>query len=173
MSCVSLFIEENYDYLLNMSNVYVGREYGGDLLNDLSLAYLEDEKFEEMCERGELMKYISRTMAICGFSANSPFYTKYKKLNDKIVRRYPLEILRQTQDDYSLKTTEETEEKVQAVIEVLKEIRWFDAEVFKSYYLHGHSLRTLSDATGIKKSTLYQAIKTAKAHLKENLERIR
>lgn len=173
MSCVSIFIDQNYEYLLGISNRYVGVEYGGDLLNDLSLGYLENnEKYESICERKELMKYVCRTLAICGFSKSSRFYYKYKKHNERVARRYPLEILRQTEDQYSTSTQREVDEQVSDAFSILKEIRWFDAEVFKSYYLHEHSLRTLSDATGIPKNTLYKSIQTAKAHLKENSERI-
>ena len=169
-----MFIDKNYDYLLGLSNRYVGADYGGYLLNDLSLGYLENAKrYEPICERGELMKYICRSLAICGFSRNSRFYYKYKKHNEKVARRYPLEILRDTDDAYSIKTQEEVNDQVADAFVILNEIRWFDAEVFKSYYLHEHSLRTLSDATGIPKNTLYKSIQAAKSHLQENVQRIR
>ena len=84
MRCVSLFIENNYNYLLNLSNRAVGIDFGGDLLNDLTLAYLEDdEKYEPLCIRGELMKYICRSIAICGFSKSTRFYYKYKNITRK------------------------------------------------------------------------------------------
>ena len=174
MSCVSLFIEDNYDYLLNMANVYVGTSHGGDLLNDLTLAYLEDEtKYESMCDEGDLMKYICRTMAICKFSVNTPFYYKYKKHQEQIAHRYPIEILKEKTDEFSKEADDELKRQISHAFSLLKEIRWFDAEVFKSYYLHDHSLRTLSDATGIPKNTLYKSIQAAKEHLQENSERIR
>ena len=85
MGCISNFIDKNYDYLLNVSNRYVGIDYGGDLLNDLTLVYLEDEeKYTQICERNELMSYICRSMAICGFSKSSRFYYKYKKHTEKL-----------------------------------------------------------------------------------------
>ena len=174
MGCISNFIDKNYDYLLNVSNRYVGIDYGGDLLNDLTLVYLEDEeKYTQICERNELMSYICRSMAICGFSKSSRFYYKYKKHNEKIARRYPIEILKAIDDQYSYTTQIDIENQIEDAFRILQEIRWFDAEVFKSYYLHSHSLKTLSDATGINKNTLYQSIQTAKDHLKENRKRIR
>tara|TARA_R110002167_G_scaffold68414_2_gene193044 strand:- start:4018 stop:4542 length:525 start_codon:yes stop_codon:yes gene_type:complete len=174
MRCVSLFIENNYNYLLNLSNRAVGIDFGGDLLNDLTLAYLEDdEKYEPLCIRGELMKYICRSIAICGFSKSTRFYYKYKKHNEKVARRYPIEILSAQVDIDSTITQQDLENQMDDAFSILKEIRWFDAEVFKSYYLHSHSLKSLSDATGIPKNTLYKSIQTAKDHLKENSERIR
>jgi len=173
MNCISSFIQVNYDYLLSVSNRYVGVEFGSDLLNDLTLTYLENEdKYRPICERGELMKYVCRSMAICGFSKSSRFYYKYKKHNEKIARRYPIEILRETEDAYSVTKQKDIDHKVSDAFSILEEIRWFDAEVFKSYYLHSHSLKTLSDATGIPKNTLYKSIQAAKEHLKENRERI-
>ena len=163
MRCVSLFIENNYNYLLNLSNRAVGIDFGGDLLNDLTLAYLEDdEKYEPLCIRGELMKYICRSIAICGFSKSTRFYYKYKKHNEKVARRYPIEILSAQVDIDSTITQQDLENQMDDAFSILKEIRWFDAEV-----------KSLSDATGIPKNTLYKSIQTAKDHLKENSERIR
>jgi|TARA_R110002153_G_scaffold1511_1_gene7747 hypothetical protein len=174
MSCVRLFINSNYDYLLGIANKYVGEEYGGDLLNDLFLIYLEgDEKHEEMCERGELMKYICRTLAICGFSKSSRFYYKYKKHRERHADRYPIEIVRSNLNSETETGEKNVENQMNMVFSILEEVRWFDANVFKSYYLHSHSLRTLSDATGIPKNTLYKSIQKAKAHLQENTKRIR
>jgi DNA-directed RNA polymerase specialized sigma24 family protein len=176
MSCVNGFFAENYDYLLDMSNRYVGREYGADLLNDLAVTYIQDsEKYEPICERGELMKYAARTMAICGFSKTSPFYYKYKKHTEKIARRYPLEILTTDEDNNAHNSTPQVskDEQIQDTLRILEEIKWFDAEVFKSYYLHDHSLKTLSDATGIPKNSLHKAIQAAKEYLQKNSQRIR
>ncbi len=174
MGCVNKFIEENYDYLLNVSKRYVGEDYAGDLLNDLILSYLEnEEKYEPICKRNELMSYMCRSMAICGFSKSSRFYYKYKKHNEKLARKYPIEILKAIEDSTDTITQIDIENQIEDVFRILQEIRWFDAEVFKSYYLHSHSLKTLSDATEISKNTLYKSIKTAKEHLKENRKRIR
>ncbi len=173
MNCIGSFVKTNYDYLLGVSNGYVGVEFGADLLNDLTLTYLEnEEKYRPICERGELMKYVCRSLAICGFSKSSRFYYKYKKHQEKIAKRYPIDIIRETEDAYSSTKQKDIEQQVAEAFSILEEIRWFDAEVFKSYYLHSHSLKTLSDATGIPKNTLYKSIQTAKAHLKENSERI-
>ena len=119
------------------------------------------------------MKYICRSIAICGFSKSTRFYYKYKKHNEKVARRYPIEILSAQVDIDSTITQQDLENQMDDAFSILKEIRWFDAEVFKSYYLHSHSLKSLSDATGIPKNTLYKSIQTAKDHLKENSERIR
>ena len=174
MSCVTAFIEENYDYLLNVANVYVGQDFGGDLLNDLTIVYLEDEnKYESLCLEGDLMKYVCRTLAICKFSVSTPFYYKYKKYQENISYRYPIEIVKDKTDESSEESDDEIQRQLAHTFTLLKEIRWFDAEVFKSYYLHEHSLKTLSDATGISKSTIQLSLQTTKEYLQENSKRVR
>ena len=94
MSCIHKFFEENYDHILQIAQIKVGED-AGDLINDLCLSYLEDyERITPICERGELMSYICRTLAICGFSKTSRFYYKYRKANELISRNFPQALLR-------------------------------------------------------------------------------
>lgn len=173
MSCVRQYLSENYNHLYRLARKYVGTELAGDLLNDLCLNYLNDnDHAEQLCARGELGAYLNRTMQICGFSSSSPFYKKYKKHSEKESRGFPLERLVQVEpgeegNDIRL------ENQIEGVFHILREIRWIDAEIFKAYYLHEHSLNTLSDATGISRHTIYKAVKTAQAYCEENRERIR
>lgn len=173
MSCVTHYLSENYNHFLRLANKYVGLQYGGDLLNDLCAKYLDDnEKIEAMCQRNELGPYITRTLQISGFSQNSPFFRKYKKHRKKEVQGYPLSILTDQPQDESTNEIQ-VEYQIEQVFTILQEIRWIDAEIFKAYYLHEHSLNTLADATGISKNTIYKAVKTAQAHCEKNRQRIR
>jgi RNA polymerase sigma factor (sigma-70 family) len=157
MSCVRKFFEDNYDELLVVATRYV-KGYGGDLLNDLALFYLEEPKpkLEEMCKDGELMSYICRTMAICGFSKTT---------------RYPLALL-QTKEEV-VENENEKKETLDYINSILQEMDWFSSEVFRIYYLHNHSLKTLSNATGISKSTLYNALRKAQEEVKEKVKGFR
>lgn len=172
MTCVRSFFARNYDRLLQIANRYVGPDDGGDLLNDLCVRYLDNEKVEAICARGELMQYVVRTLQICSFSTSTPFYYKYRKERARIASGYPLHLLTETAE-IEEKNHEQIENQISEVFCILQEIRWLDAEIFKAYHLHNHSIRTLSDATGISKATIYKAIKTAQTHLKENECRIR
>lgn len=172
MSCVRQYLSENYNHFLGLANKYVGREYGGDLLNDLCAKYLDSEKIEALCKRDELGPYITRTLQICGFSQNSPFFRKYKKHHKKEVRGYPLSALAGQAQEETINEIQ-IEYQIEQVFTILQEIRWIDAEIFKAYYLHEHSLNTLADATGISKNTIYKAVKTAQAYCQENRQRIR
>lgn len=168
MSCLNKFFEDNYDELLRVSKRYVSG-YGGDLLHDLAIYYLEEPrpKLEKMCEDGELMSYICRTMAICGFSSTTRFYYKYKKDNEKIVN-YPTSLLGVVDDNVD--NEYDTTETIQYINTILQDMDWFNAEIFRIYYLHSHSLKSLSNATGISKSTLYLALKKAQDEVKEKVK---
>lgn len=173
MSCVTRYLSENYNHFLRLANRYVGPQYGGDLLNDLCAKYLDgNDKIEALCERNELGPYITRTLQICGFSQNSPFYRKYKKHHKKEVLDYPLAVL-SAQPELEGAKQIQIEYQIEQVFTILQEIRWIDAEIFKAYYLHEHSLNSLADATGISKNTIYKAVKTAQSHCQENRQRIR
>ena len=171
MSCIKLFFEQNYDYLIEVARGRVGED-AGDLVNDLCLNYIEDEeKILPICERGELMKYICRTLAICGFSKTSRYYYKYKKSGEKIAKNYPQVLLRNSDQD--VENVQDIDMELTLGGCILQEVTWFDAEVFRIYHLHNHSLQTLSNATGISKSTIYKSIQDTKTYLKENSKRIR
>ena len=173
MTCVERYLSKHYEHLLQMANRYVGEDYGGDLLNDLCVTYLhENDKAEELCKRGELGAYIGRTLQICGFSKTSPFYTKYKKHLDQVTSNTPVEFLKQTEQEGE-KNEIEIKNQMNAVFRILQEVRWIDAEIYKAYHLHSHSLNSLSNATGISKNTIYKSVKTAQAYLEENSQRIR
>tara|TARA_R110000796_G_scaffold76294_1_gene170775 strand:+ start:2391 stop:2942 length:552 start_codon:yes stop_codon:yes gene_type:complete len=170
MSCIHKFFEENYDHILQIAQIKVGED-AGDLINDLCLSYLEDaERITPICERGELMSYICRTIAICGFSKTSRFYYKYKKANELISRNFPQALLRN--EEQIVDNVRDIDKELEVAYGILQDVSWFDAEVFRIYYLHNHSLKTLSDATGISKSTLYKSIQNTQDYLKENSKRI-
>ena len=171
MTCVHKFFEDNYDELVRVARRYV-RDYAHDLVHDLALFYLEEDRpnLQAMCEKGELMSYICRTMAICGFSKTTRFYYKYKKHREPIVN-LPLAMLANKENDVD--NEYDTTELIAYINSILLTIDWFDAEVFRIYYTQSHSLKTLSNATGISKSTLYNALKKAQEQIKEKVKGFR
>jgi len=171
LECINKFFEENYDYLIGVAKGRVG-EHAGDLVNDLYLEYLDNpDRFNEICERGELMKYICRTLAICSFSKTTRFYYKYKKDNTKISRYFPLVLLRN--EDQYVHNEIDVNAAIDKVSCILQELPWFDREVFKIYHQHNHSLKTLSDVTKISKSTLHFSLQKTEDFFQDNSERIR
>ena len=173
MTCVQCYLSRRYDHFLMLAKKYVGDDLGGDLLNDLCIKWLDgNERIEALCERGEFGPYITRSLQISGFSASTPFFKKYRKDRRRAVDQWPLELLTRTEQDGE-KNEIEIKNQLEGVFHILQEIRWIDAEIFKAYHLHEHSLKSLADATGISKNTIYKAVKTAQTYCEENRERIR
>ena len=164
-ACLDKFISENYDYLSRICCGYVGDELGDDLMHDLCVNVLENnkEKFSELCERGELMYYLLSVIRINAFSKTTRFYYKYKKHkeHEQIV---PVNNLSRIESE-SIEDAIIHERMIEAN-KLLEGLPWFDSEVFKIYYLHSHSLNTLSDATGISRTTINQTLKRARRHIK-------
>ena len=169
VTCVQQFISDNYDYLSRICVGMVGDELGDDLMHDLCVTILEDNgtKYVDLCGRGELMYYLLGVIRINAFSKNTRFYYKYRKhkehetgatINWADVRE---QASSQTSD-------EDMRQRLREAKEIMRGIPWFEAEVFKIYYLHNHSLQTLSDATGISKTTINKALGRARHKIKRN-----
>lgn len=170
-SCIQSFLEENYDFLTRVSKTYVGKENGSDLLNDICVKLLEEgEVLDKLCERGEMMKYVCRILSISSFSRRSPYYKKYKLFTDKSQDIDIERMVHEVENEYLRPTEIEIEKKLERATGLLKNIEWFDREVFKAYYLHSHSLSTLENATGIPRKTLYKSIRKAQAEIKSQIE---
>ena len=98
-------------------------------------------------------------------SKTSRYFYKYKKYYQYHLTRPQLESI--SADDYksNKKNKEEVEEKLQWIEEKLKDLYWFDAEVFRIYYKENFSLSEMAKATKINKNTIYKAIKNVKNYL--------
>ena len=60
---------------------------------------------------------------------------------------------------------QEIEERLEWIEEKLKDLYWFDAEVFKIYYREGFSLNQMQKETKINRNTLHKAITNVKKYL--------
>ena len=85
ITCTQRWFSDNYDRLQDMCCMYVGEELGQDLMHDLCVTILEDngDKYESICERGELWYYLVRVAKINAFSKTTRFYYKYKKHKER------------------------------------------------------------------------------------------
>lgn len=166
MTCVQAFISKHYDYLSRLCVGYVGEELGDDLMHDICVTILEDngEKYVNLCERQELMYYLIRVIKINAFSKTTRFYYKYKKHHEKETPTIEFDIFTATGDE---PTDVWTFQRMNEANQLLQGLSWFDCEVFKIYYLHGHSLKSLSDATGIPKTTINQSLGRARKHIQK------
>ena len=108
--------------------------------------------------------YAVRVMINQYHSKTSRYYYKYKKYYEYHTAQ-TIESLSADKSKSTKKQKEEIEVKLKWIEEKLKDLYWFDAEVFKLYYRENFSLSEMAKATKINKNTLYKAIRNVKNYL--------
>ena len=127
----------------------------------------DSSRIDEIIKKKQLTFYIARVMLNQYHSKTSRYYYKYRKFYEYHVTGIVESISPST--DNTQKNTEqkkEVEEKLEWIEEKLKDLYWFDAELFRIYYRDSHSLNSLAKATRISRATIYKAIKNVKNYLK-------
>tara|TARA_R110000744_G_scaffold205030_9_gene323800 strand:- start:3841 stop:4374 length:534 start_codon:yes stop_codon:yes gene_type:complete len=163
VSCVNQFLELRHLELKNLCEIKVTQ--GEDLFQDICLWVLTTEKAKELCVKEQLLFYILRVVAISAFSKNSPYYYKYRKHKENTFQfqSFHTAISEAPPEDY--------QKEMKWIDKNLQGLHWFDAKLFEVYYWEGHSLNTLSNETGISRSTINKSICKTKAHLKKEAQR--
>jgi len=177
------YVNNNYNKLLEISRKITSDKYPDyeDLLHDILLdLYKKDiELISRLIYKNELEYFIAKMMINQYHSSTSPFFIKYRKhksfkanLLKMIYENRRDDIYIYNKDfgsDERKNKLKDIEEKLNWIEEKLKKIKWFDAQVFRVYYLEGHSLNTLEAATKINRNTLGKSIRIVKKYLKEEL----
>jgi len=164
ITCTQKFLSKHYDRLQDMCCMYVGEELGQDLMHDLCVTILEDngEKYEDICNRGELWYYLIRVAKINAFSKTTRFYYKYKKHKERETNDLDFHVLLIPNKTNDQRTDAWTSQHMPNVDAVLGTLPFFEREIFRVYYLHEHTLNTLSHATGINRNTIHKALRRAR-----------
>ena len=174
MSKLNHYLEKNYLKLKQVADKITSRKkYDSDnLLHDTVLALYESdkEKINNLIDKDELIFWIARIMINQYHSKTSPFYKKYRKYytiinenfvlggwQDQYINNTPDRIHR-ILDDNGVKLKKQLEKDIKRVNIKLKEIHWFDSEVFRIYHQMGFSLNQMEKETGINRNTLYKSI---------------
>ena len=108
--------------------------------------------------------YAVRVMINQCHSNTRRYYYKYKKYYEYHTTQ-TIECISADKSKSTKKQKEEIEVKLEWIDEKLKDLSWFDAEVFKLYYRENFSLSEMAKATKINKNTLYKAIRNVKNYL--------
>jgi DNA-directed RNA polymerase specialized sigma24 family protein len=167
------YLIENYDKLKDMAFNIAGKNGKDDLLSFVieELYKCDQERIDEIIEKNQLTFYIARVMLNQYHSKTSRYYYKYKKYYEYHTTT-TIESISADNVDYTIKEKELVEERLDWIEEKLKDVYWFDAQVFKVYYLENHSLNSMAKATKINRNTLFKAISNVKKYLineKENV----
>ena len=161
------YLIENYDKLKDMAHNIAGIKGKDDLFSFVieELYKCDQDRINEIIEKKQLTFYIARVMLNQYHSKTSRFYYTYNKYYEYHVTG----IVEAISPDNTEKNTEDkelVEQKLEWIEEKLKDLYWFDAELFRIYYRDSHSLNSLSKATRISRATIYKAINNVKNYLK-------
>jgi len=160
------YLIENYDKLKDMAFNIAGKNGKDDLLSFVieELYKCDQDRIDQIIEKNQLTFYIARVMLNQYHSKTSRYYYKYKKYYEYHTTT-TIESISADNVDYTIKQKELVEERLDWIEEKLKDLYWFDAQVFKVYYLEEHSLNSMAKATKINRNTLFKAISNVKKYL--------
>lgn len=164
------YLDENYYKLKDIAlNIAGSKEYEELLHFVIEELYKCDQiRLKEIIEKNQMTFYAVRVMINQCHSNTSRYYYKYKKFYEYHTTQ-TIECISADKSKSTKKQKEEVEVKLEWIDEKLKDLYWFDAEVFKLYYKESFSLSEMAKATKINKNTLYKAIRNVKNYLKNEL----
>ena len=164
------YLDENYYKLKDIAlNIAGSKEYEELLHFVIEELYKCDQiRLREIIEKNQMTFYAVRVMMNQFHSNTSRYYYKYKKYYEYHTTQ-TIECISADKSKSTKKQKEEIEVKLEWIDEKLKDLYWFDAEVFKLYYRKNFSLSEMAKATKINKNTLYKAIRNVKNYLKNEL----
>lgn len=159
MSPIDTFFQENYDKLKEAAvNITNNSDLWEELLHYTICEFLSKKDVEAIIASGGGRFYCVRIMLNSYRSTTSPFYTTYRK------PKADLNEVEDVQDEHD--NTNEIADKIRAEIEKLS---WYDKMLFEIYLDEGHTISSLSRATGIPRTSISLSINRIRKHIKKNL----
>ena len=159
------YLTDNYDKLKDISyNITNGK--GEDLLSFVieEIYKCDQIRLREIIEKDQMTFYVVRIMLDQYHSKTSRYYYKYDKYYEYHTCT-TIENITADNTEYTIKDKKEVEEKLEWIEEKLKDLYWFDAEIFRIYYREGFSLNQMAKETKISRATIYKAVKNVKNYL--------
>ena len=159
------YLTDNYNKLKDMA-FNIAKKKSEDLLSFVieELYKCDQKRINEIIEKKQMTFYIARVMVNQFYSKTSRYYKKYKQYYEYHTAVINESISKYIPDDQDEKVI--MEQRLEWVEKELKQLHWFDSEIFKLYYKNSHSLNSLSRATKINRNTIYHSINKVKKHLK-------
>tara|TARA_R100001594_G_scaffold138565_1_gene182261 strand:+ start:49 stop:552 length:504 start_codon:yes stop_codon:yes gene_type:complete len=159
------YLTDNYDKLKDISyNITNGK--GEDLLSFVieEIYKCDQIRLREIIEKDQMTFYVVRIMLNQYHSKTSRYYYKYDKYYEYHTTT-TIESITADNTEYTIKDKKEVEQKLEWIEHKLKDLYWFDAEIFRIYYREGFSLNQMAKETKISRATIYKAIKNVKNYL--------
>ena len=160
------YLIENYQKLKEIALKVSGIDEYEDLLHFVieELYKCDPVRIREIIENKQMTFYVVRVMLNQHHSKTSRYHYKYRKYYD-IHTTTTIECISPDNTKDKTKDKELVEERLDWIEDKLKDVYWFDAEVFRIYYREGYSLSQMAKETRINKNTLYKAIRNVKNYL--------
>lgn len=164
------YLSENYEAIVEMAKTITrGRHPDYEDLTHMVVEALykkEASHITQLIERKQLRYWIVRIMLNQYNSSSSPFHYTYRKPSERH-RTMHHSILEWSNDG---EFNEGTEELLCLIEEGVRNLPYFDRMITMVYYNHRHSLNTLSQQSGISRTTLYKALRRARKALRDHIE---
>ena len=160
------YLIENYDKLKDMAFNIAGRKGKDDLLSFVieELYKCDQDRIEQIIRKKQMTFYVVRVMINQFHSKTSRYYYKYNKYYEYHVTGI-VEAISPDNIETEIENKQKVEERLAWIEEKLKDLYWFDAEVFRIYYKEGFSLNQMQKETKINRNTLHKAITNVKNYL--------
>ena len=160
------YLVNNYNKLKSMAYNITGGKGNEDLLSFVieELYKCDKERIEDIVRKKQMTFYVARIMINQFHSKTSRYYYKYRKYYEYHVSGI-VEAISPDNVDTDIESKQLVEERLGWVEEKLKDLYWFDAEVFRIYYREGFSLNEMQKDTKINRTTLHKAITNVKNYL--------
>ena len=161
------YLEKNYNKLKDIAYNIGGVKEKDDLLSFVieELYKCNKIRIADIIEKKQMTFYITRIMVNQYYSKTSRYYKKYNKYYEYHVQFNNYDKKNKQESTTTILEKLELEKKLKWIDKKLKNLYWFDAQVFKLYYKENHSLNSMSKATKISRATLYKSIITVKKYL--------
>ena len=160
------YLVNNYNKLKSMAYNITGGKGNEDLLSFVieELYKCDQDRIAEIIRKKQMTFYVARVMINQFHSKTSRYYYKYRKYYEYHVSGI-VEAISPDNVDADIESKQLVEERLGWVEEKLKDLYWFDAEVFRIYYREGFSLNEMQKETKINRNTLHKAITNVKNYL--------
>lgn len=154
------FITESYEHLLQSAkNISGHHELAQESLHYAIEQFLDKKNVVEIVDSGGGTFYLVAIILKCWRSKTSPFYRKYLAPSNELYDESADE-----PEDYS-------EEMYKLAMQKLEGLHWYDKLLFQTYVDEGHSISSLSRATGIPRTSISLTINRVRKYLQKELRK--
>ena len=160
------YLTDNYNKLKDMAYNITSGKGNEDLLSFVieELYKCDQDRIEQIIRKKQMTFYVVRVMINQFHSKTSRYYYKYNKYYEYHVTGI-VEAISPDNIETEIENKQKVEERLSWIEEKLKDLYWFDAEVFRIYYKEGFSLNQMQKETKINRNTLHKAITNVKNYL--------